>query len=144
MRPLYFVDGFNVLHAVVLVGRERARWWSPENRARLVELVVARVPALEADGPVDVWVIFDRKEEKGPAGVEGEPRAVGASQLQIHHAPNADDYIVERCAELAGRRDLIVVSADRSLRDRAKRHGARPLSPWAFASYGAPENGDPP
>jgi hypothetical protein len=162
MKPLYLVDGFNFLHAVLLQGRERSRWWSPENRERVVEAVAALraapelraaaesldtehssgvdatgSPGLDAGSAPDVWVVFDQREpESDAAGVGGRaPELRGG--LQIHLAPDADDYIVARCAELAGLRAVVVVSADRSLCDRAKNHGARGLSPWAFASYAA-------
>jgi hypothetical protein len=133
MAPLYLVDGFNFLHAVVLRGRDRAYWWSLENQARVVEAVAA----LRVEGrPVDAWIVFDRR---GPShdGSVASLEPVSQGSIQIHHAPDADDYIVRRCGE------LVVVSADRSLRDRAKNHGARGLSPWAFARYapGSPRPG---
>jgi hypothetical protein len=171
MKPLYLVDGFNFLHAVLLQGRERARWWSPENRERVVEAVAALMaaaelgtaaepldpahppglgvtgspgpgatgsPGLGSGGAADVWIVFDQRkpESDAAAGVSGRaPELRG--DLQIHRAPDADEYIVARCAELTSLRTLVVVSADRSLCDRARNHGARSLSPWAFASYAA-------
>jgi hypothetical protein len=129
VSPLYIVDGFNFLHAVVLRGRDRARWWAPENCAKVVEVV----GALRVDGrPLDAWVVFDQRSPNEEAG--GIETALGGT-LQIHHAPDADDYIVWRCSELARHREIVVVSADRSLRDRAKNHGARGLSPWALERY---------
>jgi YacP-like NYN domain len=142
MRPLYLVDGFNFLHAVVLKGRDRGKWWTPANQARVVN---ALAPLAVGAEPLDIWVVFDRR--RAPVGVdrdsESAPPARGG--IEIHHAVDADAYIVARCAELAGRREVVVVSADRSLRDRARNHGARGLSPWAFASYpaGAGASGDP-
>jgi predicted RNA-binding protein with PIN domain len=131
MPPLYLIDGYNFLHAVVLKGRERAAWWSPENQARAVSCIAALV----AGEAVETWVVFDRRGPAqaeagsvlGPAFVEAE------GGLQLHHAPDADDYIVSRCAELSALREVIVVSADRSLVDRARYRGAGRLSPWAFA-----------
>jgi hypothetical protein len=169
MKPLYLVDGFNFLHAVLLQGRQRSHWWSPENRERVVEAVaalraapelwvaaesldprsssavdVSGSPGLDATGSPgldggsapDVWIVFDRREpESDAAAGAGGPAPELRGGLQIHLAPDADDYIVARCAELAGLRAVVVVSADRSLCDRARNHGARGLSPWAFASY---------
>jgi predicted RNA-binding protein with PIN domain len=126
MPPLYLIDGYNFLHAVVLKGRERAAWWSPENQAR----AVARVAGLVSGEGVETWVVFDRR---GPADAEAGAAFVEPEEgLQVHHAPDADDYIVAWCAELSALRDVIVVSADRSLVDRARYRGARRLSPWAF------------
>jgi predicted RNA-binding protein with PIN domain len=56
----------------------------------------------------------------------------------VRFAPNADDYIVELCAELRGQRDVVVVSADRALIDRARHRGAARLSPWQFAEQCGP------
>jgi hypothetical protein len=161
MKPLYLVDGFNFLHAVLLQGRQRSHWWSPKNRERVVEAVAALraapelwvaaesldprsssavdvtdSPGLDAGSAPDVWIVFDRREpESDTAAGVGGPAPELRGGLQIHLAPDADDYIVARCAELAGLRAVVVVSADRSLCDRARNHGARGLSPWAFASY---------
>jgi hypothetical protein len=163
MKPLYLVDGFNFLHAVLLQGRERARWWRPENCERVVEAVaalrasaefaaaaaaldtargallgVADTAGLAAGGAPDVWIVFDQREPEGDAAAGLDMRTPESrGDLQIHRAPDADDYIVACCADLAGLRRVVVVSADRSLCDRAKNHGARGLSPWAFASYAA-------
>lgn len=129
--PLYLIDAYNFLHAVVLKGRERANWWSSENQARAVAAVVALCAGRAA---FDAWVVFDRRgmsDESDAAG--GTPVSV-APGIEVHSAPDADDYIVARCAELSGQRELWVVTADRSLGDRARRHGARRLSPWAFAA----------
>ena len=144
MPPLYLVDGYNFLHAVVLKGRERAAWWSPENQARVVSSIVALL-ADEREG-AETWVVFDRRgtaeavevDAAGKAGSLGGPsNAEVHGGLEVHHAPDADDYIVTRCAELTSRREVVVVSADRSLVDRARHRGARGLSPWAFARQDA-------
>jgi hypothetical protein len=131
MPPLYLVDAYNFLHAVVLKGRDRAHWWSVENQVR----VVAAIGALRAGREAfEAWVVFDRR------GTAAEVEALGGAPvgaccgIEVHSAPDADDYIVARCAELSGRRRLWVVSADRSLGDRARRHGAGRLSPWAFTA----------
>lgn len=129
MRPLYLIDAYNFLHAVVLKGRERANWWSCENQARVVSAVAALAVGREA---FEAWVVFDRRGEADAGASGGAPVGV-APGIEVHSAADADDYIVARCAELSGVRELWVVSADRSLGDRALRHGARRLSPWAFA-----------
>lgn len=133
MSTLFLVDGFNFLHAVVLKGRDRARWWSAEHRARVVEVVTGLV-----GGGAEAWVVFDERGRAEPSPGGGD-RSGG---LPVHYAPNADDYIVGLCAELSSTRDVVVVSADRSLVDRARFRGARGLSPWAFAALAnaAPAN----
>jgi hypothetical protein len=131
MPPLYLIDAYNFLHAVVLKGRERQNWWSSENQARVVGAVAALGAGREA---FEAWIVFDRRgTTAGGAASDGAP-IEARPDIEIHSAPDADDYIVARCAELSGRRELWVVSADRALGDRARRHGARRLSPWAFAA----------
>lgn len=117
MTPLYLVDGYNVLHAAVLQGRERQQWWALEHQARVVGLAES-FPAGE------VWVVFDAR---------GTDRVSGTERVQVRFAPDADACIVELCAELRGLRAVTVVTADRALADRATHRGATRLSPWQFA-----------
>lgn len=131
MPPLYLVDAYNFLHAVVLKGRERANWWSPENQARVVAAIAALGVGREG---FESWLVFDRRGSESASAGDPAGAPVGAGPgVEVHSAPDADDYIVARCAELSSTREVCVVSADRSLCDRARRHGARRLSPWAFA-----------
>lgn len=129
VSTLYLIDGFNFLHAVVLKGRDRSRWWSPENQ-RAVQDWVALRPITSAR----TWIVFDQREPRPPNEspvMDGAP-TVG---LEVRHAPDADAFILACCEELRGTSQVVVVSADRSLVDRAKRRGARALSPWEFARY---------
>ena len=134
--PLFLIDAYNFLHRVVLKGRERANWWSSENQARVVAAVAALGAGREA---FEAWVVFDRRGTSAANDTAAHAPACAGSGIEIHLAPDADDYIVARCAELSECRELWVVSADRALGDRARRHGARRLSPWAFAA-GEPAN----
>ena len=113
------VDGFNLLHAAVLKGRERGLWWDVSHQRQVRELV-GRYP-----GPGECWTVFDAKGEHSH-------RLPEAERHQLVYAPSADDWIVEFC-RTAPAASVIVVSADRSLQDRARNHGARRVSPWAFA-----------
>lgn len=117
MTPLYLVDGFNVLHAALLVGRERREWWRLPQQARVVALS-------DSFQGGEVWVIFDAR---------GHDRIAGTERVQVRFAADADDCIVELCAELRGQRLVTVVTADRSLGDRARHRGAVRVSPWRFA-----------
>jgi predicted RNA-binding protein with PIN domain len=116
MAPLFLVDGFNVLHAAVLEGRERREWWALSGQARVVALA-------ESFQGGEVWVVFDAR---------GNDRISGTERVQVRFADDADDCIVGLCAELRGQRSVTVVTADRSLTDRAKHRGATRLSPWQF------------
>ena len=70
-----------------------------------------------------VWVVFD-----GSRPVREE----GAGRLHAVFAPSADDWLVRRvkAAEQPGR--VVVVTADRSLANRARHHGAVVLKPGDF------------
>ncbi len=116
---LYLVDGYNVLHAVVLAGKDRSEWHGPRNRAQVVELA-GRLREGEA------WVVFDGSVVPEELGRQPE-------RVTVSFAPSADDFILERCVALRGDREIVVVSADRSLLDRARHRGAARLSPWQFA-----------
>jgi YacP-like NYN domain-containing protein len=133
VSALYLIDGFNFLHAVVLKGRDRARWWSPENQQAVRDWVALR-PVADARA----CIVFDQREPRATG--DGSASCDTAGELEVRHAPDADAYILACCEQLCGTREVVVVSADRSLVDRAKQRGARALSPWAFARYvgGAP------
>lgn len=128
MSTLYLLDGFNFLHAVVLKGRDRSRWWSLENQRAVRDWV-----ALRPVTGVHTWIVFDQRGPQpndGPT-LDGTPLA----GLEVRCAPDADAYILACCEELRETCKIVVVSADRSLVDRAKARGARALSPWTFARY---------
>jgi len=126
MLPLILLDGFNFLHAVVLKGQGRAEWWSTAMQARVIDWL-ERHPGSQ---PAELWVVFDQRGSSTPA------LAAPANQRspRVLHAPDADACILQHAEALAAEREVIVVSADRSLCDRARRHGARRLSPWKFAA----------
>ncbi len=126
LPPLVLIDGFNFLHAVLLKGKDRAEWWSPKHLAAVVDWVVRH----GGFGPAEVWVVFDRHADARGEAVDGVTGGV-----QVRYAPDADELIVGFCTELGGTRDIVVVSADRSLVDRARGRGARGLSPWKLAGY---------
>lgn len=125
LAPLLIVDGFNVLHAGVLSGRDRAEWWKETAQRRLVN----RVEQFSDVDDAEVWIIFDRRtDQEGRATnvVSSDPR------ISIAYAPSADDWIVEQVAKRASSRRITVVTGDRPLRERVRRAGGSPLSPLQF------------
>jgi predicted RNA-binding protein with PIN domain len=117
---LWLVDGFNVLHAGVLTGRDRAEWWSEARRAQLLTIVERFEPERE---DAEVWVVFD-----GPSAAE--ERAREGSRVRVAFARSADDWLVKRVRAAGG--SVCVVTSDRQLADRARRRGAEVLSPRRF------------
>ena len=125
ISSLFIVDGFNVLHAGVLVGRDRAGWWQEAAQQRLVE----RVEQFPNPDSADIWIVFDRRPDK-----EGRAPNVSSkdSRILVRYAPSADDWIVEQVGTLAGQQVVTVVTADRPLRERVRRAGGGLCSPRQF------------
>lgn len=121
--PILIIDGFNVLHAVVLVGRDRAGWWQPAAQRRLVEKVEQLILSYPA-----MWIVFDRR----PATSE-VPEDVTSNdpRIRIVYAPSADEWIVHEVERLAPQHAITVVTADRPLRERVRRVGGMVLFPSA-------------
>jgi len=120
------IDGFNVLHAVILVGRDRAGWWQPVAQRRLVE----RVEWLDISYP-SIWIVFDRRP---PTDEVTENVTSDDPRIRVMYAPSADDWIVAEVERLSPQRMVTVVTADRPLRERVRRAGGAILSPRQFLS----------
>ena len=117
---LWLVDGFNVLHAGVLVGRDRASWWNEARREELLA-IVERFEAEREDA--EVWVVFDGRSAAEHAARDG-------SRVRVAFARSADEWLVKRVRAAGG--SVCVVTSDRQLADRARRRGAEVLSPRRF------------
>ncbi len=119
-RPsLWLVDGFNVLHAGLLGGRDRSRWWTAPHREELL----ARASSLE-DASAQVWVVFDGSRSAGEERV--------SERLWQVFAPSADDWLLERVRGGPEASEITVVTADRRLAARARHRGARVIAPREF------------
>ncbi|MBW2290344.1 MAG: NYN domain-containing protein [Deltaproteobacteria bacterium] len=118
---IWLLDGFNVLHAGPLGGRDRSEWWTATRRDELLE-IAARFD----DRSAEVWVVFDGPREADPRDDTSGPHPV--------FAPSADAWLLERvrAADDPGR--IAIVTADRKVADRARHRGARVYSPRDFLS----------
>ncbi len=125
MVPLLIIDGFNVLHAGILTGRDRANWWHVAMQCRLV----ARVESYTAPTSPDIWIIFDRRTN---GHTEHEDVTSSDSRIRIFYAPSADDWIVTQVEGRAHEQAITVVTADRLLRERVRRAGGALCSPMQF------------
>lgn len=152
---LWLIDGYNVLHAVVLKRKRDVEWWQPEYQQRVLEWVTARLetflPDAEHCSGDEVIIVFDASRTP-PADTAPQHDVV-----RIVYAPNADAWMVSRCKEASqsahdqaqswrsashelhedadGAHDRMypvarLVTADRSLADRALVHGASTVKPW--------------
>jgi len=144
---VWLLDGFNVLHAVVLGGEDRGRFWDAAQRDRLIERLGAGTP-----GGVPIVVVFD-----GEHPVQGEA-ARPSPGLEVVFAPSADDWIVRRARRAAAgdagggggggagggdRSERVgVVSSDRKVAGRCRHAGAVVVAPSAFMARLLPSTGD--
>jgi predicted RNA-binding protein with PIN domain len=124
---LWLLDGYNVLHAGILGGRDRSQWWTESRRRELLER------AAHFDARAEVWIVFDGPEDPADASVGDEssdpdpetgPRCV--------FAPSADDWLVEQVRRADRPERITVVTADRRVAGRVRGRGAQVASPGAF------------
>jgi predicted RNA-binding protein with PIN domain len=128
---VWLVDGYNVVHAVLLGGRDRTQpWWTEARREQLL----ARVEALGIEG-AEVWVVFDGPRP-GP-----EAPAPGPRRVRCAFAPRADEWLVRRVRAARDPARVAVVTADRRLAGRARHAGAQVVTPRAFLGL---DRGQPP
>jgi predicted RNA-binding protein with PIN domain len=115
---IWLVDGYNVLHAAVLGGKDRSQWWTGARRRELLE----RVAGFDANA--EVWIVFDGPDDAGPESAAAGPRCVFAA--------SADDWLVDRVRRAEDPAEIAVVTADRQVAGRAQGRGARVVSPKEF------------
>ncbi len=115
---IWLVDGYNVLHAAVLGGRDRSQWWTGTRRRELLE----RVAGFDADA--EIWIVFDGPDDPGTAA---EPPG-----LHCVFAVSADDWLVDRVRKAEDPSEIAVVTADRKVAGRARGKGAQIVSPKDF------------
>jgi hypothetical protein len=127
------VDGFNVLHAVLL-GEDRAgAWWRSELRARLLDRVSAW-----REGDDEIWVAFDGARPATSVWAEpvatpnGDPGTQAGPTVHVVFVESADDWIVRRARRAEEPSRLMVVSADRKVTGRSRSAGCEIMTPWAF------------
>lgn len=126
-----------VVDAANVVGSVPDGWWrdragaAARLRDAMLPLAGAGLPAVDADGPIDVVLV-----------VEGQAREVpGTPTVPVIPAErNGDDTIVELVsAEIRERDRILVVTADRELRSRVEAVGAETLGPRTLLDALDPE-----
>jgi predicted RNA-binding protein with PIN domain len=115
---IWLVDGYNVLHASVLGGRDRSQWWTGSRRRELLDRVSG------FDGDAEVWIVFDGPDDSGSAA---EPPG-----LHCVFAASADEWLVDRVKKAEDPSEIAVVTADRKVAGRARGRGAQIVSPRDF------------
>ena len=117
---LWLVDGFNVLHAGVLRGRDRALWWTQPRRAQLLALAERF-----DDAAAEIWIVFDG------SGADAAGDAP-AGRVRQFFSPSADDWLLAQVRASEAPACLAVVTADRAVASRARHRGAQVVSPRSF------------
>ena len=126
----WLVDGFNLLHAGILGGRDRSEWWTAPRRAEVLERVAeARVAGAER------VVVFDGARDPGEPPPAGGVREVFAA--------SADDWLLRRVKHSPDPSQVAVVTADRRLAARVAHCGARVVHPSDFLRR-CPSRGEAP
>ncbi|MFV0535110.1 MAG: NUDIX domain-containing protein [Cumulibacter sp.] len=131
--PLLVIDAANV------VGSRPNGWW--RDRVGAAERLIANLQGIEADGAPGAWFGLDERWHLWPevlVVIEGQATAAKATEsdrLRVVRADqDGDATIVD---EVRKRRDadVVVVTADRVLRERVMQYGARPIGPSAVLDY---------
>jgi predicted RNA-binding protein with PIN domain len=139
----WLIDGYNLLHACLLTGKDRRDWWKAENR----ETVLALAGQL-GDPGAEIWVVFDGTAESQEIYAppqeldsEGEDRSDdytsgtppgAAPPIHVVFTSSADDWIVKRVRRTEEPGRMAVVTSDRQVAGRAAHRGARVVRPRAF------------
>lgn len=128
-RRTLLVDGFNVLHTVLLAGERDSIWWGRAAREKLLARVCAWPDARD-----EIWVAFDGSQPAWSVMAVPAARAAGGRGPMVHSVfvESADDWIVRRARRAPAPSRAIVVSADRKVAGRARSAGCEVWSPWAF------------
>ena len=130
-RRTIFVDGFNVLHTVLLAGERDSIWWGRSAREKLLTRVCAW-----PDSSDEIWVAFDGSQPAWSMRAIPVPPGAGERRPRVHSVfvESADDWIVRRARRAAEPARAVVVSADRKVAGRARSAGCVVWSPWAFVA----------
>lgn len=126
MASIYYIDGYNVIHHSA-----RLRPLAMENFELAREALIEHVGRFcVATGSV-VKIIFDGRGRRAEAG----PPVRGVSGLEVLYSPGhqSADALIERTVyHLPNRRNVIVVSADRGIRDLCRGLSALVMDPDTF------------
>ena len=123
----WLIDGYNVMHALGLLGPKLGREGFRRARRRFLD-ELARVMPVEHAG--DVTVVFDASVPPGDFPVVSTYR--GISLIFALGDDDADSRIEYIIGHDANPKSLTVVSSDRRIRQAAMRRRATPLTSDAF------------
>jgi len=117
----WLVDGMNV------IGSRPDRWWNDPDRA--MRRLIDQLDVYARTSGDDVTVVFDRRPAEASAGKHGAVTVVFASRRGRNAADHEIAHMVE---DDDAPESLAVVTSDRALVDRVRRHSARVTSSGSF------------
>ena len=126
MPQTYFIDGYNVVHHCSQLKR-LARHDFEAARDKLID----RVARFCADAGKRAKIVFDGRGHL-PDILPPHHGAPGLDVIYSADGQTADSYIEREIYDAPDRRDLVVVSADRGLRDLCRGLGAFTMLPDNF------------
>jgi hypothetical protein len=128
------VDGFNVLHSVLLGKDRESGWWRRDARERLLRRV-----SRWRSGPDEIWVAFDGTDPAWSVWAEPIafpiPSELGSPIIHSVYVESADDWIVRRARRATDPSQTIVVSGDRKVAGRGRSAGCEIWTPWGFMTH---------
>jgi uncharacterized protein len=125
----YLIDGYNLLHALGILGKRMGPTGLEKARFRLLGLLRRSL----GEQAAEVTVVFDAAG--APAGAEAETFFHGIRIRFANRHPQADDLIEELIRNFSAPKNLVVVSDDNRLAKAACRRGCRTLSCQDFLAH---------
>lgn len=122
----FLIDGYNLMYAVGLVGRDTPPARFERARAQFLDWL-----ADGAAGRAEVRVVFDALNAPSPS-LATLHRGV---RVRFAFGQTADDLIEELLAEEVRPESLAVVSNDARVREAARRAGCNPFACEAFTDW---------
>jgi len=123
--PYFIIDGYNVTRGIDRFSRRK----SQEERQGLLDFLLRERP----QGNNRITVVFDG----GPGRNYGEPPA-GGPRVIFSEDSSADDWIKRLVDHESNPRDVVVVTADKTLGRWVRGAKARILSPLEFVAQAKP------
>lgn len=126
MAPIYFVDGYNVIHHSA-----RLRPLALESFERARDALVENVGRFCVATGHTVKIVFDGRGRRA----EPAPPLKGIKGLEVLYSPGhqSADALIERAVyQTPNRRNVIVVSGDRGIRDLCRGLSALVMDPDTF------------
>ena len=123
---LYYIDGYNVIHHSSYL-RPLAESDFETARDELIEKVAHYCGAKN----IRAKIVFDGRGQGAPRP-EAHPRVAGVEIVYSSKHQSADTLIERAVYQSGDKRELIVVTADRGIRDQCMGMGALVMSPENF------------